>query len=210
MAETFCADFRKNYVGLFPSGTSVVCRADQQMKKTTEIFTLISDIGSHNSAAQALTSTANTVAPTQTLIADALKFCCTLEKKKAIETQLRQAQEDNTVAEARVASVQNPAGDVSPKGTTFPFGRPLRSDSVPILLAVSLAFLILAMGLLLNLNSIEIAYTAPGGFPNLYQQLIESWNATSWMIIGFTVAGSAAVAGGIFYWVYKQHPNWIK
>ena len=66
------------------------------------------------------------------------------------------------------------------------------------------------MGLLLNLNSIEIAYTAPGGFPNLYQQLIESWNATSWMIIGLTVAGSAAVAGGIFYWVHKQHPDWIK
>lgn len=210
MAETFCADFRKNYVGLFPSGTTVVCRGDQKMKKTTELFTLISDIGSHNSAAQALASNSNTTAPTQILIQDALKFCCTLENKKAIDTQLRQAQEDNTVAKARISSVQNPAGDVSPKGTTFPFGRPLRSDSVPILLAASLAFLILAMGLLLNLNSIEIAYTAPGGFPNLYQQLIESWNATSWMIIGLTVAGSAAVAGGIFYWIYKQHPNWIK
>ena len=180
------------------------------MKKTSQVFTLISDIGSHNSAAQALASNANTVAPSQTLITDALKFCCTIENKKAIETQLRQAQEDNTVAQARISSVKNPAGDVSPKGTTFPFGRPLRSDSVPILLAASLAFLILAMGLLLNLNSIEIAYTAPGGFPNIYQQLIESWNATSWMIIGITVAASAAVAGGIFYWIYKRHRDWIK
>ena len=210
MAETFCTNFRKNYSGLFPSGTSTVCRADQQLKQTSQVFTLISDIGSHNSAAQALDSNANTTAPSQTLITDALKFCCTIENKKAIETQLRQAQEDNTVAKARISSVENPAGDISPKGTTFPFGRPLRSDSVPILLAASLAFLILAMGLLLNLNSIEIAYTAPGGFPNLYQQLIESWNATSWMIIGLTVTASAAVAGGIFYWIYKQHRDWIK
>ena len=75
---------------------------------------------------------------------------------------------------------------------------------------VCLAFLILAMGLLLNLNSIEIAYTAPGGFPNLYEQLIQSWYATSWMLIGLTVVASAAAAGGVFYFVYKQHPNWIK
>ena len=210
MAETFCADFRKNYVGLFPSGTSVVCKADQKLTTTSQVFTLISDIGSHNSAAQALLTSASTAAPTQTLVTDALKFCCTLENKKAIETQLRQAEEDNTVAKARVSSVQNPAGDVSPRGTTFPFGKPLRSDSVPILLATSLAFLILAMGLLLNLNSIEIAYTAPGGFPNLYEQLIQSWYATSWMLIGLTVVASAAAAGGVFYFVYKQHPNWIK
>jgi len=210
MAETFCADFRKNYVGLFPSGTSVVCKADQKLATTSQVFTLISDIGSHNSAAQALLTSASTAAPTQTLVTDALKFCCTLENKKAIETQLRQAEEDNTVAKARVSSVQNPAGDVSPRGTTFPFGKPLRSDSVPILLATSLAFLILAMGLLLNLNSIEIAYTAPGGFPNLYEQLIQSWYATSWMLIGLTVVASAAAAGGVFYFVYKQHPNWIK
>jgi len=210
MAEKFCEDFRRNYVGFFPLGTSVACKADQKLATTSQVFTLISDIGSHNSAAQALASTAATTAPTQTLITDALKFCCTLENKKAIETQLRQAQEDNTVAKARISSVRNPAGDVSPKGTTVPFGRPLRSDSVPILLAASLAFLILAMGLLLNLNSIEIAYTAPGGFPNLYQQLIESWYATSWMLLGLTVVGSAAAAGGIFYWIFKQHPNWIK
>ena len=210
MAETFCADFRKNYVGFFPSGTSVACKSDQKLATTSQVFTLISDIGSHNSAAQALLTSAATATPTQTLVADALKFCCTLENKKAIETQLRQAEEDNTVAKARVSSVQNPAGDVSPRGTTFPFGKPLRSDSVPILLATSLAFLILAMGLLLNLNSIEIAYTVPGGFPNLYEQLIQSWYATSWLLIGLTVVASAAAAGGVFYFVYKQHPNWIK
>ena len=210
MAEKFCEDFRRNYVGFFPSGTTTTCKAEQKLATTSQVFTLISDIGSHNSAAQALLTSASTAAPTQTLVTDALKFCCTLENKKAIETQLRQAEEDNTVAKARVSSVQNPAGDVSPKGTTVPFGRPLRSDSVPILLAASLAFLILAMGLLLNLNSIEIAYTAPGGFPNLYQQLIESWYATSWMLLGLTVVASAAAAGGVFYFVYKQHPNWIK
>jgi hypothetical protein len=66
------------------------------------------------------------------------------------------------------------------------------------------------MGLLLNLNSIEIAYTSPGGFPNFYQQLIDSWNMTSWAIIGLTTAGAAAVAGGVFYYIYKRHPDWIK
>jgi hypothetical protein len=210
MAETFCADFRSNYIGLFPSGTSVVCKADQKLTTTSQVFTLISDIGSHNSAAQALLTSASTAAPTQTLVTDALKFCCTLENKKAIETQLRQAEEDNTVAKARVSSVQNPAGDVSPRGTTLPFGKPLRSDSVPILLATSLAFLIMAMGLLLNLNNITISYSSPGGGPNLYEQLIQSWYATSWMLIGLTTAASAAAAGGVFYWIYKQHPNWIK
>jgi hypothetical protein len=167
MAEQFCADFRAHYVNLFPSGTTVACRADQQLKTTTDVFSLISQIGSDNSAAQALTRDADTTAPTQTLIQDALKFCCTIENKKAVETQLRQAQEDNTVAKGRVSSVQNPAGDVSPRGTTFPFGKPLRSDSVPILLATSLAFLIMAMGLLLNLNNITISYSSPGGGPNL-------------------------------------------
>jgi len=210
MSEKFCSDFRTNYITSFPTGVSATCTPAQQLKTTSDVFTLISKIGADNSAAQALSGASRSGSATEALVTNALKFCCTIENKKKIETQLLQAKEDNAVAKARVASVQNPAGDISPKGTTFPFGRPLRSDSVPILLACSLAFLILSMGLLLNLNSIEIAYTSPGGFPNFYQQLIDSWNMTSWAIIGVTTAGAAAVAGGVFYYIYKRHPNWIK
>lgn len=136
------------------------------------------------------------------------EFCCTLRNKQTLTQSLLKAREDNQVAKARVASQRNPAGQLSDLGTTFPFGRPLRPDSVPLLLASTLILFIMSLGVLLNLNSIEIAYTAPGGF-TFFTSLYDSYMNTSNTMLTLIVAGSAATSAGLFYAVYKYHPDWI-
>jgi len=142
-------------------------------------------------------------------ITDRMKeFCCTLNNKQTLINSLRKAREDNQVAKARVASQRNPAGQLSDLGTTFPFGRPLRPDSVPLLLASTLVLFIMSLGVLLNLNSIEIAYTAPGGF-TFFSSLYDSYMNTSNTVMALIIAGSAATSAGLFYAIYKYHPDWI-
>ena len=66
----------------------------------------------------------------------------------------------------------------------------------------------MSLGVLLNLNSIEIAYTAPGGF-TFFTSLYDSYMNTSNTMLMLIVAGSAATSAGLFYAVSKYHPDWI-
>jgi hypothetical protein len=132
-------------------------------------------------------------------------FCCAMYTRKELENTYREAQQDYSVAKQRVDSVRNPPAQVSAYGTTIPFGRPLRSDSVPILLGTTLLFIILALGILLNLGNVQLAYVGPRSYgPGVFQQLIDSYRQTSWSVLLITVAASAGVAIGIYYAVQNK------
>jgi hypothetical protein len=78
------------------------------------------------------------------------------------------------------------------------------------LLAVSLTFIILSLGMILNLSSIQIAYKgAPGGGPSFFDALYFSYQQTSWTILALTAVLSAGAAGGIYYAIQKTRPEWL-
>lgn len=138
------------------------------------------------------------------------EFCCAMWMRNDIQNHYNDAKQDLEVAKKRVEVTRNPPADVSYLGTYVPFGRPLRSDSVPVLIGVTLTFLILSLGLLLNLGNVQLAYVAPRSYgPSFFQNLVESFRETSWPLLGITVAASAAVAGSIYYGIQKTHPEWL-
>jgi hypothetical protein len=137
-------------------------------------------------------------------------FCCIKRKQGELQTKYSEAKQDHDVAKQRVESIRNPPADVSYLGTFVPFGRPLRSDSVPVLLSISLVFLILALGMLLNLGNIQLAYVGARGYgPGIFEQIVMSFRETSWMVLLLTVVGSVGVAAGIYYGIKKTHPEWL-
>jgi hypothetical protein len=135
-------------------------------------------------------------------------FCCAMWSRTEFEKRNQEVQEDYIIAKQRVESVRNPPANLSYMGTIVPLGRPLRSDSVPILLITSLVFIILGLGLLLNIGNIQLAYVGPRSYgPGLIEQLRTSFQQTSWAVIGITVLASAGIAGGIFYGIQKTNPE---
>ncbi len=138
-------------------------------------------------------------------------FCCAMWARNEYDQRYKEAQTDYDIAKRRVESVRNPPANLSYMGTVIPLPRPLRSDSVPILLITSLVFCILALGMLLNLGNVQLAYVGPRSYgPGFFQMLAESFRQTSWMVLAITVVVSAGLAGGIYYAIQKTHPEWIK
>ncbi len=210
--DTICRNFNtlQDTNKLFPSQ----CDRQSSTKSTEEILRLVSEIsnlkGDLDRGGDAYIN-AN-LTPLSTTIKDKVQsFCCVLQARKTAEQQLQEAKEEYAIAEGRVKSLRKPEADVSVFGTRVPFGRPLRTDSVPILLAVTITFIILSLGILLNLSSIQLAYKAPpgGGLGLFFQNLYFSYQQTSWMVLGITVILSAAAAGGIYYAIQKTHPEWL-
>lgn len=137
-------------------------------------------------------------------------FCCAMWARREFETRHAEAEEDYKIAKQRVESVRDPPANLSYMGTIVPLGRPLRSDSVPMLLITSLVFLILGLGLLLNIGNVQLAYVGPRSYgPGIFERLIESYRQTSWGVLGITIVLSAAAAGGIFYGIQKTYPEWL-
>ena len=138
-------------------------------------------------------------------------FCCAMWARNEYEQRFKEVKQDYDIAKNRVDSLRNPPANLSYFGTLMPFPRPLRSDSVPILLGISLVFLILALGMLLNLGNVQLAYVGPRSYgPGFLSQLGDSFRQTSWMVIAITMAVSAAAAGGIYYGIQKTNPEWLK
>lgn len=137
-------------------------------------------------------------------------FCCAMWARREFEHRHKEAEEDYKIAKQRVDSVRNPPANLSYMGTIVPLGRPLRSDSVPMLLITSLVFLILGLGLLLNIGNVQLAYVGPRSYgPGLLERLTDSFRQTSWMVLGITILLSAGAAAGIFYGIQKTHPEWL-
>lgn len=209
--DTFCKGFNplQDVTKLYPSQ----CDAQASTKTTGQILELISDIsklkGDLDRGGDVY------ISANQTNLSDNVKgkvqsFCCVLNARKTAEQQLETAKEEYAVAQERVKSIRKPEAGVSQFGTRVPFGRPLRTDSIPTILAVSIAFIILSLGMILNLSSIQIAYKAPpGGGPTFFDSLSISYQQTSWTVLGLTAVLSAAAAGGIYYGIQKTHPEWL-
>lgn len=146
----------------------------------------------------------------QTLRDSMNTFCCAMWARNEYEQRYKDAKQDYDIAKNRIDSVRNPPANLSYLGTLLPFPRPLRSDSVPILLGISLVFLILALGMLLNLGNVQLAYVGPRSYgPGFLTQLADSFRQTSWMVIAITMLLSAGAAGGIYYGIQKTHPEWL-
>lgn len=146
----------------------------------------------------------------QTLRDGMNNFCCAMWARKEYEQRYQDAKRDYDIAKHRVESVRNPPANLSYYGTLLPLPRPLRPDSVPILLGINLVFLILALGMLLNLGNVQLAYVGPQSYgPGFLTQLADSFRQTSWMVIGITVVLSAGVAAGIYYGIQKTKPEWL-
>ncbi len=137
-------------------------------------------------------------------------FCCARWARNEYEQRYKDAAKDYDIAKNRVESVRNPPANLSYLGTIWPLPRPLRSDSVPVLIGINLVFLILALGMLLNLGNVQLAYVGPRSYgPGFFTQLADSFRQTSWMVIAITVVVSAGLAGGIYYGIQKTHPEWL-
>lgn len=209
--DSFCKSFNPNQDvdKLYPSQ----CDRQSSTKTTGEILQLISDIsklkGDLDRGGDAYIS-GNQSTLSNTVRTNVQSFCCILNARKTAEQQLETAREEYAIAQQRVSSIRKPEAGVSSFGTRVPFGRPLRTDSVPILLAVSIAFIILSLGMILNLSSIQIAYKAPpGGGPTFFDSLYISYQQTTWTILAITAILSAGAAGGIYYAIQKTHPEWL-
>jgi hypothetical protein len=137
-------------------------------------------------------------------------FCCSMWARNEYKQRQKDAQEDYEVSKYRVESVRNPPAKLSYLGTVIPLPRPLRPDSVPILLIISLVFLIMALGMLLNLGNVQLAYVGPRSYgPGFLTQLMDSYQQTSWMVLLITVVVSAGSAFGVYYGIQKTHPEWL-
>lgn len=210
--DTICRDFNalQDTNKLFPSQ----CDRQVSTKSTEEILQIVSDIsklkgdldrGGDTYINENLAGLSNTVKN------QVQSFCCVLNARKTADQQLNDAKEEYEVALGRVKSLRKPEADISFFGTRVPFGRPLRTDSVPILLAITITCIILSLGILLNLSSIELAYKVPstGGLGLFLQNLYFSYQQTSGMVLAITVILSAGAAGGIYYAIQKTRPEWL-
>ena len=133
-------------------------------------------------------------------------FCCAMEIRESANQQLKQSQEDYNVAKARVESIRNPAANVTNYGTTFPLGRPLRSDSVPMLFFFTFFFLLIAVGMILNLSNVVLIWNRPVGI-SIFQRVYESFSQASWTYNLLLIGGSFALAFGIYYGIAKTKPE---
>lgn len=145
------------------------------------------------------------------ILKDSMKdFCCAMWARREYQRRYLEAEEDYKIANQRVESVRNPPANLSYMGTIVPLARPLRSDSVPMLLITSLVFLILGLGLLLNIGNVQLAYVGPRSYgPSFFERLSDSFRQTSWAVLGITIVLSAGLAGGIFYAIQKTRPEWL-
>jgi hypothetical protein len=209
--DTICRNFNslQDTDKLYPSQ----CDRQSSTKTTEEILQLVSDISKLKGDLERGGDTyinANRVALSDGVKNRVQSFCCLMNARKTAEQQLQEAKEEYAIAQARVKSLRKPEADVSSFGTRVPFGRPLRTDSVPILLAVTITFIIVSLGMILNLSSIQIAYKAPpAGGLSFFQNVYFSYQQTSGMVLGLTVLLSAGAAGGIYYAIQKTRPEWL-
>jgi hypothetical protein len=205
--KAFCANYYKTYQ---PGETAPQPGCTNGVKTNAEILTLAKSIG--ELTAQVNTTPTGLQATSVSTVVDNTinSFCCTMMNKQDLQTKLVTAREEYNVAKIRADNIQNPANDVSNRGTRFPFGRPLRPEVAPILLLFTFAFMILSFGMLLTLGNVHIVYATSGlGMFAWVEQLKMEFQSLSWGTVGTTVGLSAAAAIGIFYAIVKTRPQWL-
>lgn len=83
----------------------------------------------------------------------------TLDKKRE---EAKDKEEIAAQAKERATLLEKPYNKTTVWEAWFPLGRPLKKESVPVLLGLSIFFLVLSLGLFLRLASIELHFTAQG------------------------------------------------
>lgn len=202
--RTFCNQFPNDADKTFPT----TCDPVTAKRSLKDILDLASNIKIANQQLSTLnftdsTQKGNAEASLKEKVKD---FCCAMEMRESANQRLKQSQEDYTVAKARVESIRNPATNVTNYGTTFPLGRPLRPDSVPVLLFFMFFFLLLATGMILNLNHVILIWNRPVSV-SIFQRIYESFAQASWMYNLLLIGGSFALAFGIYYGISKTKPE---
>jgi hypothetical protein len=83
----------------------------------------------------------------------------TLEQKRE---ELKDKEEIAAQAKERASLLEKPYNKTTVWEAWFPLGRPLKKESVPVLLGLSIFFLVLSLGLFLRLASIELQFSTQG------------------------------------------------
>lgn len=147
----------------------------------------------------------------QTLNQAVHDFCCTYKAKKELQTRAERVKTEFSTAKHRADVTRDPAADINDNGTTFPFGRPLRTSSVLFLLIAIALFTILSLALLLDLGNVQLLYrsSANVGAPSMLSRFIDSFRQSSWLFLITLVAISGGIATGIYFAIAKTHPEWL-
>ena len=83
----------------------------------------------------------------------------TLDEKRE---ELKDKEEIAAQAKERASLLEKPYNKTTVWEAWFPLGRPLKKESVPVLLGLSIFFLVLSLGIFLRLASIELQFTPQG------------------------------------------------
>lgn len=119
--------------------------------------------------------------PNEVIARNSLRYCCTaynnIQKKQAVVN----AKQDYEVSLKRAEATRDPAANISRYGTHFAFGKPLRFSTVPYLIAISIFFLVLGIGLLLEITgtSVQISTSGLSSSGGLIESFKSSWSQTT-------------------------------
>lgn len=85
-------------------------------------------------------------------------------KQKDLENKRKELEEKEQIAKdakERARLLKDPYAKTSIWESWFPLGRPLKQESVPVLLSLSIFFLTLSLGMFLRLGGIELGFSIP-------------------------------------------------
>lgn len=81
---------------------------------------------------------------------------------KRARASVKNSKESVEEAKERANLLENPYSKTTWWETWFPLGRPMKKDNVPVLMGISVFFLIFALGLFLRLSAIELQFVPVG------------------------------------------------
>jgi hypothetical protein len=84
--------------------------------------------------------------------------------QKELENKRKELEEKEQIgkdAKERARLLKDPYSKTTPWESWFPLGRPLKQESVPVLLTISIFFLTLSLGLFLRLAGINLSFHIP-------------------------------------------------
>lgn len=201
--RTFCSQFPNDLDKTYPTS----CNPATAKSSLKDILDLTSNIKIANQQLNSVsfsdpTQKGNAEISLKEKVRD---FCCAMEIREQANQRLKQSQEDYNVAKARVESIRNPTTGITRYGTTFPLGRSLRSDSVPVLMFFIFFFLLISVGMILNLNHVILIWNRPISI-TIFQRIYESFAQASWAYNLLLIGASFLVAFGIYYGISKINP----
>ena len=112
-----------------------------------------------------------------TIMLNAMRYCCTVNNNIKKKEDLLKAKQDFEISSKRVEVTREPAANISRYGTHFAFGKPLRFSTIPFLIAISIFFLVISLGILMEVGGTRISISSSG--PSFFSQFIETFTS-SW------------------------------